>query len=105
EALVKPGRRLHPGSEILFGNGLRAWIDRELDDGVRILRFELSADLKERLQAVGAVPLPPYIHEALRDPERYQTVYAAENGSAAAPTAGLHFSSEILAGLIARGVD
>lgn len=104
EALVRPGRRLHPGARIEFGEGLGAEVERETEDGARLLRFDPVPDLRARLAAVGHVPLPPYIHAALADAERYQTVYSREAGSAAAPTAGLHFTPEILAALAEKGV-
>ncbi len=99
EALVKPGKRLRIGSEITFPDALLASVTDVHDDGRRTLRF--NADPSN----AGAVPLPPYITRLLADAERYQTVYAREGGSAAAPTAGLHFSPEILTALQAKGVN
>jgi S-adenosylmethionine:tRNA ribosyltransferase-isomerase len=96
-ALVKPGKRLRPGSSVKFGE-LTATVESDLDDGRKLLR--ITGDPA----AVGEVPLPPYIHARLADPERYQTVYAEPEGSAAAPTAGLHFTPEILAHLRELGV-
>lgn len=97
EALVRPGKRLKPGSEIHFG-ALTGTITGDLTDGRKSIRIE------GRPEDVGEVPLPPYIHEKLANPERYQTVYADPTGSAAAPTAGLHFTPEILTQLEAMGV-
>lgn len=104
-ALMKPGRRLQPGSQLSFGDGLDAVVVRDLGEGQKEIRFEPQSDFSERLEARGTVPLPPYIHEKLEDKERYQTVYATYQGSAAAPTAGLHFTHEILAALSAKGVQ
>lgn len=105
EALLKPGRRLKPGTPIYFGEGLNAVVETELDEGRKTLRFQATPDLKDKLQAQGLAPLPPYIHERLADKERYQTVYGANGGSAAAPTAGLHFTRELLDALEAKGVQ
>jgi S-adenosylmethionine:tRNA ribosyltransferase-isomerase len=101
EALVQPGRRLPVGARVSFGNGsvIGEVVERTASGG-RLLRFSDEAALPD----VGEMPLPPYIHERLADPERYQTVYAREPGSAAAPTAGLHFTPELLARLEAQGV-
>lgn len=101
EALLKPAKRLKKGTPIEFEAGIRAHVDAELDDGLRVLRFEEPPAIAE----VGSVPLPPYIHELLKDQERYQTVYASNGGSAAAPTAGLHFTDELLSQLGQCGVD
>lgn len=103
EALMKPGRSLRSGADVLFGD-LRAVVEDDLGEGRKTLRFEARPDLSQRLAARGSVPLPPYIHERLQDPERYQTVYAHAAGSAAAPTAGLHFTQEVLDALNHRGV-
>lgn len=103
-ALARPGRRLQPGARILFDDDLAATVLENLDMRKRI-RFDPVDGLHRRLQACGRVPLPPYIHEPLSHPERYQTVYASRGGSAAAPTAGLHFTPEILAQLQAMGVS
>ena len=103
EALLKPGRRLKPGSLLLFDD-LTARVVENLEDGVKRIRFEPHEDLAARLQSVGHAPLPPYIHERLADEERYQTVYGVRPGSAAAPTAGLHFTPEMLSKLTAKGV-
>lgn len=103
-ALVKPGKRLKPGAKIEFSGGLVAEVTRELEEPVKELRFELAENLNDRLREFGQVPLPPYIHEVLADPDRYQTVYAQSGGSAAAPTAGLHFTPEIIQRLKEKGV-
>lgn len=105
EAIVKPGRRLKPGSICSFGNGkLRARIAEILPDGGRIVEFLFQGIFEEILDELGQMPLPPYIHEKLEDKERYQTVYAKHDGSAAAPTAGLHFTPQLLQKLQAKGV-
>ncbi len=106
EALARPGRRVHEGQRIVFGEGaLLAHIGERTPSGGRIVRFEArESDVASMLARLGTVPLPPYIHEPLRDAERYQTVYAREPGSAAAPTAGLHFTPELLVELERRGV-
>lgn len=108
EVLAKPARRLKPGHAIRFGNGeLQAVVEGESDvAGGRIVRLLYEAeDLEALLERLGEMPLPPYIRRRLGDPERYQTVYARAVGSAAAPTAGLHFTPELLEALRARGVD
>lgn len=104
-ALMKPGKRLPPGTQIEFGDSLRAEVGVDLGEGRKLLLFATDLSLDDRLQRAGATPLPPYIHETLADPERYQTVYAASPGSAAAPTAGLHFTPEVLAALKSAGVQ
>lgn len=103
-ALVRPGKRLPPGTEVVLGDGLGALVGDDLGDGRRLLRFADPTNLAERLSHVGTAPLPPYIHEELADAERYQTVYARNPGSAAAPTAGLHFTPELIDAVRARGV-
>lgn len=105
EAMVKPGRRVGVGVRLLFENGLSAVVVDRTDSGGRILRFEAECDPEAAIRAVGQVPLPPYIHRSLEDPERYQTVYAVTEGSAAAPTAGLHFTPELLGQIEARGIQ
>jgi S-adenosylmethionine:tRNA ribosyltransferase-isomerase len=102
-ALVRPGRRLPEGSHILLDKGHTAQIEARLEGGIRLVRFTPPDD--EWLQQVGQIPLPPYIHRQLTDPERYQTVYAQSPGSAAAPTAGLHFTPQLLERLKAQGVQ
>ena len=116
EVLLRPGKRARPGSVFDFGEGatpqelmrspmLRAEIMEIIDGGNRIVRFNFRGAFEEILDRVGIVPLPPYIKEKLDDPERYQTVYSRENGSAAAPTAGLHFTEELLDRIRAKGVS
>lgn len=101
-AMAKPGRRLRPGSIVELSDGAQAHILADLQDGLK--QVELRAD-EGWVERVGLVPLPPYIHAQLMNPERYQTVYATHGGSAAAPTAGLHFTPEILSQLRAMGVE
>lgn len=101
-ALLKPGRRLKPGAVIEFGGGLRAVVVEELDGGRKLVRFD-GDDVAGEIASQGVAPLPPYIRVPLANRERYQTVYNRSEGSAAAPTAGLHFTDEILANLRARG--
>ena len=97
ECLVRPGKKLRPGAKISFGNGeLTAQIEEEAADGNRLVRFSYSGIFMEVLDRLGEMPLPPYIKEKLQDRERYQTVYSKEPGSAAAPTAGLHFTQPLL---------
>ena len=105
EVLAKPAKRLKVGAQVVFGDGrLTATITEELDHGGRIVRFDYQGIFLEVLESLGEMPLPPYIHEKLADRERYQTVYAKENGSAAAPTAGLHFTKELLTKIEEKGV-
>ena len=104
-AMVKPGKRLRLGATIEFADGLVAQVIRELDEPLKELEFESVPDLEDRLSHLGSVPLPPYIRAQLEDPERYQTVYGTTGGSAAAPTAGLHFKPELLQRLKSQGVD
>lgn len=103
EALMRPGRRLRTGARVEFGD-LAATVEAELPEGRRRLCFDPVSNLEARLREIGTVPLPPYIHAALADPERYQTVVARKAGSAAAPTAALHFTPEILTELRYRGI-
>ncbi|ALV22981.1 tRNA preQ1(34) S-adenosylmethionine ribosyltransferase-isomerase QueA [Carnobacterium antarcticum] len=106
ETLVKPAKRAKVGTEIHFGDGrLKAVVKEELDHGGRIIDFFYDGIFLEVLESLGEMPLPPYIKERLEDNERYQTVYAKENGSAAAPTAGLHFTEELLEKIKAKGVQ
>ena len=106
ETLVKPGKKLKPGAEITFGGGrLRARIAETTDVGGRIVDFDCNGTFEAALDELGEMPLPPYIHERLEDKERYQTVYAKQEGSAAAPTAGLHFTPELLDRIREKGVD
>ena len=112
EVLAKPAKRIRPGDCLVFGDPeqperglLRAEVLEALEDGLRVVRFLYEGIFLERLAQLGEMPLPPYITRRLNDPERYQTVYASENGSAAAPTAGLHFTPELLETLKTRGVE
>lgn len=105
EALVKPGKKLKKGSEIVFSDKLTAMIEDESDMGGRILRFSYQGIFNEILDSLGQMPLPPYIKEKLDDRERYQTVYSKHEGSAAAPTAGLHFTQELLDQISEMGVN
>lgn len=105
EALVKPGKRAKQGARFVFGEGLlHAEVVDVLENGNRLIRFSCEENFFTALERVGQMPLPPYITEKLNDPERYQTVYAKELGSAAAPTAGLHFTPELLDRLQKKGV-
>lgn len=105
ETLVKPGKRVKPGTVVVFGDGLlRCICEESTDMGGRIVRFSYEGIFYEILERLGTMPLPPYIHEQLEDQERYQTVYARERGSAAAPTAGLHFTKEYLEQIAVKGV-
>ena len=106
EILCRPGKKAKPGPRFSFGGGkLRAEITDVLEDGNRIARFECEGSLYAVLDEIGQMPLPPYIKEKLQDKERYQTVYAHELGSAAAPTAGLHFTKELMQDIEAMGVN
>ncbi len=106
ECLVRPGRKLRAGARMTFGDGsLTAEVVRELADGNRRIRFEYEGIFLEVLERLGKMPLPPYIKEELQDQERYQTVYSKVLGSAAAPTAGLHFTKPLLEEIAARGVN
>ena len=97
ECLVRPGRKLKPGAQVIFGDGqLTATVEEELNDGKRAVRFRYQGIFLEILEQLGRMPLPPYIKAELQDQERYQTVYSKVVGSAAAPTAGLHFTPELL---------
>lgn len=105
ECLSRPGRKTKPGTELIFGDGeLRAVVESVADGGNRIVRFRYDGIFLETLEKLGKMPLPPYIKEELQDSERYQTVYSSELGSAAAPTAGLHFTKELLSRIEAKGV-
>lgn len=106
ETLIKPAKRAKIGTEISFGDGrLKATVKEELTHGGRIIEFSYDGIFLEILESLGEMPLPPYIKERLEDPDRYQTVYAKENGSAAAPTAGLHFTEELLEKIQAKGIE
>ncbi len=105
ECLCKPGRKMQPGSQVVFGDGeLTATVTEVREDGNRIVRFHYRGIFLEVLERLGKMPLPPYIKAELKDQERYQTVYSRETGSAAAPTAGLHFTQELLEAIRAKGV-
>lgn len=105
DAVVKPGRRVDVGATLDFGEGLVAKVEERTEGGGRIIDFGDAPGTAEAIRRVGEVPLPPYIQAMLRDASRYQTVYASEPGSAAAPTAGFHFTPELLAELHARGIE
>lgn len=106
ECLVKPARRIKVGTIVSFGEGLlKAECTREEEEGIRHFKLLYTGILYEILDKLGTMPLPPYIHEKLKDQSRYQTVYAKEVGSAAAPTAGLHFTSELLEKIKEKGVS
>ena len=106
ETLVRPGRRLKKGATVSFGGGLlRAQIGDTTDAGGRVVTFLYDGVFEELLDRLGEMPLPPYIHEKLKDPSQYQTIYARQEGSAAAPTAGLHFTEEVMARVREKGVE
>ena len=106
ETLVRPGKKLKPGAQVIFGGGkLVATIVETTADGGRIVDFECEGSMEAALDALGEMPLPPYIHEKLENRERYQTVYAKQEGSAAAPTAGLHFTPELMQKIREKGVE
>ncbi len=103
-ALARPAKRLSPGSRLTFGEGLRGEVLEAGDRGERVVRLTAEGPVAEMIAKVGEIPLPPYIHKSEQDLRRYQTVYAAKAGSAAAPTAGLHFTEELLKDLRNAGV-
>ncbi|CCY99250.1 s-adenosylmethionine:tRNA ribosyltransferase-isomerase [Clostridium sp. CAG:793] len=106
EAMVRPGNKLHIGAKVIFGDGLlTAEILDTTEDGTRKVKFTYDGIFNEILDQIGLMPLPPYIHESLKDNDRYQTVYAKYEGSAAAPTAGLHFTPELLKKIEEKGID
>lgn len=106
ECLARPGKRLHVGTVIEFGNGsLKAKVIEKLDEGIVHVKLIYEGILMEILEKLGTMPLPPYIHEKLSDQSRYQTVYAKNLGSAAAPTAGLHFTKELLEEIKNKGIE
>ena len=104
EVLVKPGKKMRVGSVITFGHELSCEVLAYTDFGGRIVKFSYEGIFEEILDRLGTMPLPPYIHETLEDPERYQTIYSREKGSAAAPTAGLHFTESLMDRLRKKGV-
>ena len=106
EVIVRPGRKLLAGAKVIFGDGiLEATIDKVLDNGNREVTFKYNGIFNEILDQIGMMPLPPYIKEKLKEKDRYQTVYAKYDGSAAAPTAGLHFTEELLEKIKEKGVE
>ena len=106
EVMVRPGKKLMPGAKVSFGDGiLKAEITEKLDGGNRKVKFEYNGIFNEILDQIGLMPLPPYIKERLKQKDRYQTVYAKYEGSSAAPTAGLHFTDELLEKIKEKGVD
>ena len=106
ETLVKPGRKAKPGTRIQFGGGLLVGEVMDIvDEGNRLIRFEFEGIFEEILDQLGQMPLPPYITHQLKDKDRYNTVYATHSGSAAAPTAGLHFTPELLKTIEEKGID
>ena len=106
ECLCKPGRKMQVGNEVIFGDGELTAVVREVqEDGNRVVEFKYEGIFLEVLERLGKMPLPPYIKEELQDQERYQTVYSKEVGSAAAPTAGLHFTKELLGEIREKGVN
>ena len=106
ESIVRPGNKLHVGTRVIFGDGLlHAEIIDTLEGGTRKVKFTYQGIFNEILDQIGLMPLPPYIHEELKEKDRYQTVYAKYQGSAAAPTAGLHFTEELLEKIKEKGVE
>jgi len=106
ESIVRPGNKLHVGTKIIFGNGLlNAEILEVMDGGTRKVKFFYKGIFNEILDKIGLMPLPPYIHEELKENDRYQTVYAKYEGSAAAPTAGLHFTEKLLEKIDKKGIE
>ena len=105
ETLVKPGKKLRPGARVVFGDGrLKAEVMDVVEEGNRLVKFYYDGIWEEVLDSLGEMPLPPYITHKLKDKNRYQTVYAKFDGSAAAPTAGLHFTKELLQQIEQKGV-
>ena len=106
EVIVRPGRKLLKGAKVTFGEGiLSAEVLEVLENGNRRVKFEYQGIFNEILDQIGMMPLPPYIHEKLKEKDRYQTVYAKNEGSAAAPTAGLHFTQELLSQIKEKGIE
>ena len=106
ECIVRPGNKLHIGAKVIFGDGLlKAEVLDTMPGGTRKVKFHYEGIFNEILDKIGLMPLPPYIHESLKEKDRYQTVYAKYEGSAAAPTAGLHFTPELLKKIEEKGID
>ena len=106
ESIVRPGNKLHVGTKVIFGNGiLVAEVLETMEGGTRKVKFTYQGIFNEILDKIGLMPLPPYIHEELKEKDRYQTVYAKYQGSAAAPTAGLHFTEELLEKIEEKGIE
>ena len=106
ECIVRPGNKLHPGAKVIFGDGLlNAEVIEVMEGGTRKVEFKYDGIFNEILDQIGLMPLPPYIHEELKEKDRYQTVYAKYDGSAAAPTAGLHFTPELLEKIQEKGIE
>ena len=105
EAIVRPGRRLKKGARVKFSDELTGEVLDVLDDGNRIVRFEFEGIFFDILDRIGQMPLPPYITEKLKNKDRYNTIYCRETGSAAAPTAGLHFTERVFGAIKAKGAD
>ena len=106
ESIVRPGNKLHNGTKVIFGEGLlTAEVIDTMPGGTRKVEFHYNGIFNEILDQIGLMPLPPYIHESLEDKNRYQTVYAKYDGSAAAPTAGLHFTDDLLKKIKQKGVE
>lgn len=106
EVMVRPGKKLLPGTNVVFGDGLlKAQILEKMDNGNRKVHFEYAGIFNEILDQIGLMPLPPYIHEKLKEKNRYQTVYAKYEGSSAAPTAGLHFTNDLLEKIKNKGIE
>ncbi len=105
EVLVRPGKKCRPGTKLTVNEELSLQVLSVTETGERVVKFTYAGAFEDVLSRAGTMPLPPYIHEKLKDPDRYQTVYCKENGSAAAPTAGLHFTEELLSKLRGMGVE
>ena len=106
ESIVRPGNKLHIGTKVIFGDGiLTAQVLEIMEGGTRKVKFTYNGIFNEILDKIGLMPLPPYIHEELKEKDRYQTVYAKYQGSAAAPTAGLHFTDELLEKIKQKGIE
>ncbi len=106
EAMAKPGKKAKPGRCFVFGNGaLQGFVTGQSDNANKIIRFEYDGDFEKILNNIGQMPFPPYITKTVSDAERYQTVYSTQNGSVAAPTAGLHFTTELLESIRLKGIE